>query len=73
MIEYIREQDIYIVHFSDEQSDVKGWVQELNGLVFVGLNDLFIDERSAIINRLLSKTNDQIRKEISVFDLRRKA
>lgn len=71
MIDYHSERDIYIIHFNDE-SDLKGWVRELNGLVFVGLNDHYTLEWLEILDELLESKNNKIRKEVPVIALREK-
>ena len=71
MIEYDCLNDIYTIHFSDD-TDVKGWVRELNGLVFVGLNDHYTHEWIQILDELLENKNNMIRKEIPVIALRDK-
>jgi len=71
MIEYDPASEIYIIHFND-QTDLMGWVRELNGQVFVGLNDAFPAQRSRVMKRLLSSANNQIRKEMLVVELSRK-
>lgn len=68
MIEYNSELNIYIVHFSDD-SAVKGWIRQLNGLVFAGLNTTYVPEWPHILDELLLGVNDRISKEMPVIVL----
>lgn len=66
MIEYDRLNNVYIIRFCDD-TDLKGWVHELNGLVFVGINEsVSAREMPRLINRLLSDENKTLRKEMMV-------
>lgn len=66
MIEYDRLNDIYIIRFCDD-TDLMGWIRELNGLVFVGINEsVSAREMPRLINRLLSDENKTLRKEMMV-------
>ena len=66
MIEYNSERNIYIIRFCDD-TDLKGWVRELNGLVFVGINEsVSAREMPRLIKRLLADENIALRKEMMV-------
>lgn len=66
MIEYDAMRDAYIIHYSDD-SCINGWIRELNGSVFIGINTNFRGNPDKLIADLFSDENEKLRREMFVY------